>query len=251
MPISRFPVSSACFFLLLGFVTADPVKALAQEVSLKASVPSITITGMARAEVVPDIATISLGIVTERANAPDAASENARAAQAVVDGIKAQGIEAKDIRTQSVTLTPVYDEVRDGNGRVTKHILRGYSARNDLSVRVRQIDKAGALAQQLINKGANQFGGIIFDYEGRKEKLDVLRGDAMRDALSKANIYTNALGLRLGRVLEISPPAAYPIPRAAKMAGTAQEAAASAAIPLEPGVEILQTEVQVTWEVAQ
>jgi uncharacterized protein YggE len=153
-----------------------------------------------------------------------------------------------------VTLTPVYDEVRDGNGRVTKHILRGYSARNDLSVRVRQIGKAGVLAQQLINKGANQFGGIIFDNEGREEKLDVLRGEAMRDSLRKANAYVNALGLKLGRVLEIAPPASYavaadmPMQRRASMA---QEAAASIAIPLEPGVETLQTEIQVTWEVLQ
>ena len=78
--------------------------------SLKDSVPSITTNGVASAEVVPDIATISIGVDTERPNAADASRDNARATQAVVGEIKAQGIEAKDIKTLSITLSPVYDE---------------------------------------------------------------------------------------------------------------------------------------------
>jgi hypothetical protein len=114
--------------------------------SLKDSVPSITTNGVASAEVVPDIATISIGVDTERPNAADAARDNARATQAVVGEIKAQGIEAKDI----ITLSPVYDESTDANGRIIKRTLRGYSAHNSLSVRIRDITKAGTLASQLM-----------------------------------------------------------------------------------------------------
>src|SRR5208337_3868739 len=45
--------------------------------SLKDSVPNITTNGVASAEVVPDIATISIGVDTERPNAADAARDNA------------------------------------------------------------------------------------------------------------------------------------------------------------------------------
>jgi len=79
--------------------------------SLKDSVPNITTNGVASAEVVPDIATISIGVDTERPNAAD----SARDTQAVVGEIKAQGIEAKDIKTLSITLSPVYDESTDAN----------------------------------------------------------------------------------------------------------------------------------------
>jgi len=99
--------------------------------SLKDSVPNITTNGVASAEVVPDIATISIGVDTERPNAAD----SARDTQAVVGEIKAQGIEAKDIKTLSITLSPVYDESTDANGRIIKRTLRGYSAHNSLSVR--------------------------------------------------------------------------------------------------------------------
>jgi uncharacterized protein YggE len=179
-------------------------------------------------------------------NAADAVHDNARAAQAIVGEIKAQGIEEKDIRTLSITLSPDYDEVSDANGRVTKRTLRGYIAHNSLSVRVREIEKAGVLARQLMDKGANSFEGIEFDYTQKEAKYDALRGDAVRDALRKANTYINGLGLKLGRVLEIATQAPYPVlgGMSPKMLGAPKHEAA--AVPVEPGSEVLRTEVQVT-----
>jgi uncharacterized protein len=219
--------------------------------SLKESVPTITANGVASAEVVPDIATISIGVDTERPNAADATRDNARAAQTVVGEIKAQGIEARDIKTLSITLSPVYDESTDANGRI-KRTLRGYEAHNSLSVRIRDITKAGALARQLMDKGANSLEGIEFDYLQKDTKYDGLRGDAVRDALRKANSYVNGLGIKLGRVLEIAtePPAPGPAGMSPRMLGAASRQA-STAIPVEPGVQTLRTEVQVTWELAQ
>ncbi len=75
------------------FVAMRPSAVLAGEApSLKDSVPAITTMGEAHAEAVPDIAIMALGIVTERPKAAEAARENARAAQALIDSIKAQGI---------------------------------------------------------------------------------------------------------------------------------------------------------------
>lgn len=220
--------------------------------SLKNTVPSITTTGEASVEVVPNIATISLGVETERPTATDAANENARATAAIIAEIKAQGIDAKDIRTLGVTLTPVYDETADASSRVTKRTLRGYQAQNDLSVRVRQIEAAGAFARRWIEKGANNFGGVEFDYDQKEAKYDALRGEAVKDALRKANSYANGLGAQLGRVLEIGSPSSNqgPAPRPMMMARAAKSDAA-VAIPIEPGVQTLRVEVQVSWELSQ
>ena len=223
-----------------------------QVLTLKDSVPTITTSGVASMEVVPDIATISLGIETERPKATDAARDNALAAQAIVGEIKAQGIEARDIKTLSVTLAPVYDTTQGAYGNVGKRALRGYIASNSLSVRIREIAKAGIVAGQLMDKGANRFDGIDFDYIQKEAKYDALRGDAVRDALRKANSYVNGLGLKLGRVLEIATQADSQLPARnfMKMQANAQREAA-AAVPVEPGGEVLRIEVQVTWELAQ
>jgi uncharacterized protein YggE len=247
------PAAFAAFAALA--VAMTPVAVLAEPaLSLKDSVPAITATGEASAEVVPDIAIISLGIATERPTAAGTARENASAAQAVINEIKAQGIEAKDIKTASVTLAPVYDEIRDANGIVSKRTLRGFAATNLLIVRVKDVAKAGVLASQLMDKGANRFDGISYDYSQRNEKYAALRGEAARDAKRKAESYVNALDKKLGRVLEIAahryePPMPAAMAPRLKAAGLAQDAAA--AVPIEPGTEALRAEVEVTFEIEE
>src|SRR5208283_5442424 len=109
------------------------------------------------------------------------------------------------------------------------------------------------LARQLMDKGANSLEGIEFDYSQKDAKYDGLRGDAVRDALRKASSYVNRLGIKLGRVLEIATEPAAPVSAgmSPRMLGAGPREAAAAAIPVEPGVQTLRTEVQVTWELAQ
>lgn len=252
LPLSRVLARFRLLAALAAVVTASATPGAAQDFPrLKDTLPSITMTGEASVEVVPNIAIISLGVETERPNAADAASENAKATQAVVSDVKAQGVEPRDIRTLGVTLLPVYDETTDSNGRVVKRTLRGYQARNDLSITIRRIEKAGALAQQWIQKGANKFGGVDFDYDQKDAKYDALRGDAVRDALRKATSFTNGLGIRLGRVLEIATPGGPPRPFAATAMLARAAKSEAVAIPLEPGVQTLRVEAEVSWELAQ
>ena len=228
MSTFRFPLPLAhlAFIAVLPAGIWAPLNiAQAQQVlSQIDSVPLITTNDVASTEVVPDIATISLGVDTERPKAADAARDNALAAQAIVGEIKAQGIEARDIKTLSVTLAPVYDGIQDANGYATNRTLRGYIASTSLSVRIKEVAKAGVLAGQLMDTGANRFEGIEFDYTQKEAKYDALRGDAVRDALRKANSYVNGLGLKLGRVLEIATQAPYPAPAgmSPKMLGAAK-----------------------------
>ncbi len=136
------------------------------------ALPHITVVGHSHTEIVPDFATLSLAIVTEKPNAAGAAAANAQAAQAVVDEIKAQGIDPKDIQTSEISLTPVYDNVSDALGHPSSQKLRGYQARNGLTIRVRDISKAGALAARLIDSGANEFQGLSF---GASHEDEILR----------------------------------------------------------------------------
>ncbi len=240
------------FLICLSSFSVAP--ALAQEASLIGRTPHITITGTAHAEVAPDLAIVSLSVMTERPTATAAANDNATATTAVVGELKAQGVEAKDIQTVSVTLSPVYDESRDLNGRLIKRTLRGYQARNGLNVRMRELDKAGNLARHLIEKGANNFGGISFEIEHPEDKLKSLDAEAAKDALARAQNYADALGIKLGRVIEIAPDEGTrqlykaAAPALARFASNEAEPAAQAAIPIEPGVRSLSASITVTWE---
>jgi uncharacterized protein YggE len=237
------------FRIVVAFLTFPPSAAAAQA-ALKDAVPHITVVGHASTEVVPDIAILSLAVVTEKPTGEEAAAENARTAQALVAEIKAQGIDARDVQTQSITLSPVYDETSDAAGQI-KRKLRGYSVRDSLEVRIRALGNAGAIARQLIDKGANEFEGISFNYEHEGEAYDKLRDAAVRDALRRAKDYLPSVGVKLGRVLEISPIEGGFEPRANMALATAPLRSSEVTIPVEPGTLTLETDVQVTWELLQ
>jgi uncharacterized protein len=229
--------------------------ARAGEAALKDSVPHVTVMGSANMEVVPTIAILSLGVVTERPVAADAVDENARTAQALIDDIKAQGIEGRDIKTISATFSPVYDTESDPVSHTTSQKLSGYRARNILEVRFRDFSKAGKLASQWAGKGANEILNLHFDVENVDAIYERLRGEAMQNALRRARAYIPMIiGQKLGRVIEI---AADDIPEEAKPVLNMQEfrgesaVPAPVAIPIEPGTQNLHTSVRVTWELLQ
>jgi uncharacterized protein YggE len=231
--------------LALLFALSLPGAASAQA-ALVDSVPHIVVVGHAHTEVAPDYAVLSLAVVTERPKAAAAAAANAEAAQAVIDAVKTQGIDPKDVQTSEVSLNPVYDTISDAVGRGTTQKLRGYQARNGLTIRVRAIDKAGALAASLIDKGANEFQGISFGYSREDELNAKLYDAAFRDALRAAKAYLPAAGVSLGRVLEIAPndEGGYRPRVFAKTATFASDAA----VPIEPGTLSYDSQVRVTWE---
>jgi uncharacterized protein len=214
--------------------------------------PHLTIIGTAHSEVVPDLAQISLGVTTERPSAVDASAETARIATAIVDAAKAQGVEARDMQTQAILLNQVYDDLHDNNGHYIGRRPRGFSASVTVAIRTRALDKAGALAQSLIEKGATSFNGIGFSVEHPEPIQDRLLAEAVRDARHKAELSVGALGIKLGRVLLIEKPQApggAPFATYSRM--TAMPAPASPAIPVQAGTQTMEADTAVTWALEQ
>lgn len=231
--------------------------AMADTVTLVQSVPHITTTGVASATVVPDQADIYLGVDNERPTIAEASDATARAAGAVIDALKAQGVDAKDIRT-SFTLTAVYDEERDAKGQLLKRSLRGYQANEAVTVRMHDVAKVGPLARTLIDSGANAFRGFAFSYSKERSKRRELEAEATRDALAEARIYTDAIGVKLGRPLQIGNDsqgdgaADLPSRRAPPVFEPADgnvQKAAPVMIPTEPGTQVIVASITVVWEI--
>jgi len=231
-----------------------PSATFAQGVPLREAVPHVSVTGTAQTEVVPDLAILSFAVQTEKPTPQQASAENATAAQAIIAELKAENTDAKNIKTVSTTLQPVYDEGRDASGHIIKRTLRGYQARNEIEVRLRALDKAGELAQKLVAKGANILTSLRFEVEKPEARIKALQEVAMRDALTNAQSYVTPLGLKLKRVIEIMP-VSYETPMrvaaAAPRAKILPDSEAAPAIPLEPGTQTLSTSVSVTWELGE
>lgn len=234
--------------LALGFISCPLAHAVAEQDQPKSRLPSMTVPADATREVVPDVAILRLSVSVEQPTASAAAEETARSSQAVLAELKAQGIDPRNLKT-AVTLSPVFDEQRGPQGHPLKRTLRGYQARNALTVRLRDTAQAGALARALIDKGANAFEGISFEVSKNKALIDELRIEATKEAIRKAKLYAQAAEVRLGSVLNIEPDTDIYMGQADMPRRAPQEGLSTTIIPIEPGVERLSARVSVTFEI--
>lgn len=199
----------------------------------------LTVGGQGQATAQPDLATINLGVSTRAATAAEAMARNAEAQAGVIETLKAEGIEARDIQTAGLNLTPVMDY--SDNGQPPK--LTGYAAQNSVTVRVRDIAGLGAVLDKLIASGANEISGIAFSREDMTATEDEARGKAVADARRRAGIMAEAAGMKLGPLMALSDvpmdSGPMPMPRMAMAA----EAKMGGAAPIEAGELAVTTSV--------
>lgn len=160
----------------------------------------LSVTGQGSATSLPDLARISVGVSVQADTAAAAMSENATLQQAVIDKLKASGIEDRDIQTSGLNLSPVQDYSRDGKPPV----LTGYRAQNMVSLRVRDLSKLGEVLDSLVSSGANEINGISFELENMSEVEDAARINAIAAAKHRAEVMAQASGHVLGPLVSLS-----------------------------------------------
>jgi uncharacterized protein YggE len=222
--------------------------ALADE---KLGPPTVSVVGEASAEVRPDIAILSFEISDDRPTALDASNENSHLATAVIDGLKGSGIDAKDISTIGLSLSPALSEVRDPKtGQTVRTVVSSYHASNVIRIKVREIDRAGAIIGTSVQNGA-LYSDIAYQLSDREARLDALRGQAAANAVHRAQLYAEGAGMKVGSLRTLSAAgAAVPLdfaPRPRAMTPAAPMAAAQP-VQIEPGVVSLSESVNATFE---
>lgn len=216
---------------------AAPVMSDAQEIAPR-TINGTRLDLQARGEtrVVPDIAVISAGVVTQSMDAGTAMRDNAARMTKVFAALKAAGLADKDIQTQSVSLQPQY---RYANNEVP--VITGYQANNQITVRFRDIGKSGAVLDALVKQGANQINGPSLTVENPEAAQDSARLAAMTKLRQRADLYAKASGLKVSRILQLSESVEYignPQPMMMR-AGMAEDASAKTSIAAgEQGIGI-------------
>jgi uncharacterized protein len=230
----------ACLASLV-FASMIPTTLFAAEVAPMPQTLNISATAEVRA--VPDTAMISAGVVTQSPTAKAAMQANATRMGAVMDAIKAAGVEAKDIQTTGINLQPQYRYAENQPPVVTS-----YQASNNVNVRIRKIDGIGPVMDALVAKGANQINGPTFTLANEEAALDQARKEAVARARKRADLYADAAGLRVKRILSISEGGnmAQPMPMMRAMAMENKQAMADT--PVAPGETSLSVTVNMMFE---
>jgi uncharacterized protein YggE len=224
------PPTRILFALLVAMLTAAPLPARALD-------RLVTVAGDATVAVAPDTAMIRIGVTSQGKDARAASEANAKQMTAVLNAIKANGIDARDIQTSRLSLQPQYDATKPGAARLT-----GFQVTNQVTVRIRDIGKLPSILDHAIAAGANEMSGIEFVVSQQSRLLDQARTEAIADARRKAELYAQAAGAKLGRVIAITDEGASPPPR------PVMQAMRAGAVPVAPGEQTLRASVTVSYE---
>ena len=206
----------------------------------------LSVSASADAKRVPDVASISTGVVTQAADANAAMRANAAQMEKVMIAIRAAGIAERDIQTSGISLNPQYKYVENTSPTIT-----GYEANNTVSIKVRDLSKLGKVLDTLVQQGANQLNGPSFEVDKPEEAYDEARVGALKKAQSRAKTYADALGLNVRRIVSISEGGGSfprPMPMVRMMAADAGMAKETS---VAPGEATLSVNLDVVFELGR
>jgi uncharacterized protein YggE len=219
---------------IVGVLYARP--ATAQSVGVP-GMRQVTVVGRGEVKGKPDTATIQLGVETEAPAAKDALAQNTEQAAALQGKLKELGVAEEDIQTSNFSIYPTYGT----DGRQ----ITGYHVSNSVIVKIRALDTAGTLLDQVVQAGANSINSISFSVEDPQALLGQAREQAMQDARARAELLAKAGGAAVGDVLVITENVGAQPPAPLMMDAAAAE---SKAVPVQPGEQSFSVDVQVTYQ---
>ncbi len=221
------------------FLSAFGPSAMAADPTAHEWPRTVTVRGEGSISVKPDLAVITFGTLSQSPQVAAALEANNQSMRKLLDSIKKFGVADKDVQTSGFNVSPRYERGRRGR-------IVGYSVRNSLTVKLRDLSKVGELISIAMGQGANQLHGFRFVVEKTPERLDELRRAAVKDAARKAKILVESAGLKIGRAIRIAEGSALVPVRRARVA---MGGSGSSSVPVAPGESELRLFVTVVFEI--
>lgn len=200
--------------IFVAFLIVQQVYSFTNAVKNQKPANTITVSGDGQVTATPDLATITIGVMTKGSDAQTVKDQNNTKANQVIDFVKQQGVDSSDISTSQISIYPdqSYPEVMvPTNGPVSKMpTIVGYTGNQTITVKVHNVDKDVSVVNKIengaVNAGANEVNGVYFSFS--KDNLDSLQQKARQNAIDNAKQKAQGLaqqaGLNLGKVISIS-----------------------------------------------
>lgn len=227
------------FMLGLLLAACAPGAALSNPENMR----SMSVSGTGRVTIVPDMATINVGVRTEAEAVAEALDTNTAQANAIADILKEDmGVAEDDIQTSNFNVYPAerYDPM---TGQVEGQY---FVVENTVNVTVRDLSQLGSVLSAVVEAGANNIYGINFSVEDREAAVAEARQLAIEDAQAKAQAIAEEAGVKLGDLVNISVSSNdMPISYFDAKGG----AYAEAAVPIAAGTLAIAMQANLTYEI--
>lgn len=205
----------------------------------------LSVSAQAEARRVPDVATLSAGVVTQSADANAAMRANAEQMARVSAAIRAAGVTERDTQTAGVSVNPQYRYAENQPPTIT-----GYQASNTVNLKVRDVAKLGEVLDALVASGANQVNGPSFEIDEPEAVYDEARQAALAKARARAEMYAKTLGLQVRRIVSISEGGGFVRPMPVQMMAMAR-GKSEADTSVSPGETSLSASLDVVFELGK
>jgi uncharacterized protein YggE len=224
---------------------------------------TINIDGTGSVVAVPDVATFSFSVTQTAKTVAEAQTKATAQINAALKSVRDQGVADKDISTQSYTINPHYEyqnavcPAAAPNSPVSycpggKSVLTGYEVSQTISVKIRDLTKAGSIFTTIGTLGVQNVNGLDFAVDEPKAVQSQAREKAINDAKQKAQILAKQLGVRIVRVVSFSESmgGGYPRPMMYAMdKAVMAQGSAPVAPEIPTGEQKVTSNVTVTYEI--
>jgi len=225
--------------------------------------PSITVSGTGEVFVAPDVANFT-GTISADAKTMAAAGKSATDQEnKLIAKLTEAGIAKDDIKTVSYNAHPKYEnrmvsmpEISCYGGNcptpVTNSVITGYTVSESLSIKVRNLEKAGDIAKLLADSNLNSVNGPDFAIDKPEDAQNEARGKAIDDAKAQAEILSQQLGVKLVEIIDFQASNGngpiYPMAYAMKSMDSAGAVAAPSP-ELPAGQTNIKSSVSITYRI--
>jgi len=167
---------------------------------------SITVDGKGEMMVKPDLATLSFSVTEEKMDISKATDAVNAKIGGIINNLKSNGVEEKDIKTTSYSINPRYDyisaQVYPYNSG--KRVLAGYEVSQSVTIKIRDLAKAGKIIADLGGYGVTDMSGLSFTNDKYDDLVKQVRSDAINQAKEEAKKLSKELGVKLGDIINFS-----------------------------------------------
>jgi hypothetical protein len=205
---------------------------------------TILVEADGRAVAVPDVALVTMGVLLKAPTVAEVQEKTDAVIKTLAEKVKILGVDPKDIQTTNYTIYPKTKWTEEKGEEPD-----GFEASEQVTIKVRDLSKAGAVLALAGDVGANTVQGMQFKIDDPEKYRNEARVLALRKAQEKAAALSRALGVSVVRVVsynefEVDGKGFDMLYRA-----TAEGMGGGGAAPVESGSMDITMRVLITYEI--
>jgi len=226
----------------------------ANTADLNSEYGTITVTTSANTSVTPDVAEVSIAVITEdNKSMQEATRKNREASQNISAMLKSMINTANGdyIKTADFNATPIYRYTKDN-----KKILDKYQVSNSVIVHTKSIDKVGTMIDKSLTLGATNVNSLNFSLSSHDNLCNSLIEQASKKATERVNaaaksVPAKVIGIKSMNISCSDGSSVRPRYQLAKTmlmsAGANSDAVQETSVSIEEGVIKLNASVNATY----